>query len=186
MRIIAGEVKGRKLKSIKGTSTRPTLDRIKESLFNIITPYLMANNGLDLFAGFGGLGIEALSRGVVYFTFVEKDYRNCKIIKENIKITKYSDRTSVIQDDVFNFLNRVKDSYDLIIMDPPYKRGYAVDVLKIILKKDLLNKYGIVVVEHEKELELNNIPGLSLIKYKIYGDTALSVLKKEENNKCSR
>lgn len=178
MRIIAGEAKGRKLKSIKGTSTRPTLDRIKESIFNIITPYLLIDNGLDLFAGFGGMGIEALSRGACFFTFVEKDYRNCMIIKENISLAGFEDRAEVRKEDVQKFLNHSDEKYGLIILDPPYRKGLISESIKLILEKELLNEGGIIVAEYENELEVSVPPGLDLVTEKLYGDTGLSVFKK--------
>lgn len=176
MRIIAGEAKGRKLKSIKNTSTRPTLDRVKESLFNIITPYLMLDKGLDLFAGFGSLGIEALSRGVGSFYFIEKNIKNCRVIKENIKIAGFENRAYVKQDNVFNFLKNTVEKYDLILMDPPYKKSFIEDSLSLIIEKNILNEHGIIVAEHEKDLELSKISDLIVISHKIYGDTALSIL----------
>lgn len=178
MRIIAGEARGRRLKSIKGTSTRPTSDRIKESLFNILAPYLPVEKGLDLFAGFGGLGIEALSRGVAQMTFVEKDIKICKLLKENLAIAGFEKRGEIIKGDVFSFLKKTGESYDLVLMDPPYQNGYVMEALELLLERDLLRESGIVAIEHERDLKLEDMRDLSLINYKTYGDTALSVLRK--------
>ena len=178
MRIIAGEAGGRRLKSIKGSSTRPTSDRIKESLFNILSPYLPVGQGLDLFAGFGGLGIEALSRGVARMTFVEKDVRNCKVLRENLAIAGFEKRGKLIRGDVFSFLKKTEDSFDLVLMDPPYQKDYVMEAMKLLLERDLLRKEGIIAVEHEGNLKLEQLRGFFLLKHKVYGDTALSVLKK--------
>lgn len=178
MRIIAGESKGRRLKSIKCTSTRPTLDRVKESLFNIITPYLLVDKGLDLFAGFGGIGIEGISRGVKSFCFVEKDYRNSRVIQENITLCGYESRGKVKTDDVFSFLENTSEKFDLIFMDPPYNKKLVETTLSIIEKKDILNEYGIIVAEHEANYEVDDVFDFTIIRQKTYGDSAITVLSK--------
>ena len=178
MRVIAGEARGGRLKSIKGSLTRPTSDRIKEALFNILAPYLPVEKGLDLFAGFGGLGIEALSRGVREMTFVEKDLKTCRVLEENLNITGFAKRGRIIKGDVLSFLRKEKSTYDLILMDPPYQEGYVNEVLKLLIKGDLIREAGIIVVEHERDLKLEEIGDLSLINYKRYDDTALSLFRK--------
>ena len=178
MRIIAGESKGRRLKSIKGTSTRPTLDRVKESLFNIITPYLLVDRGLDLFAGFGGIGIEGISRGVRSFLFVEKDYRNSRVIQENIALCGYEDRAIVKTENVFSFLENTTEKFNLIFMDPPYNKKMVEETLSIIEKNDILNEYGIIVAEHEADYKVNDIFDFIILRQKTYGDSAITVLSK--------
>ncbi|MFP4016015.1 MAG: 16S rRNA (guanine(966)-N(2))-methyltransferase RsmD [Halanaerobiales bacterium] len=181
MRIIAGESKGRKLKSIKGTSTRPTLDRVKESLFNIITPYILVDRGLDLFAGFGGLGLEALSRGVRTLVFVEKDFRNSKVIKENISSCGFEDRAKLQTEDVMRFLENTSDKFDIIFMDPPYKENLVEKSLALIDKNDLLNQYGVIVAEHESnhEIDMSEFSkSFTQLRHKVYGDSAITVLSK--------
>lgn len=180
MRIIAGQAKGRKLKSVKGTPTRPTSDRVKEALFNIISPYLYLSKGLDLYAGFGGLGLEALSRGVESFFFIERNKRNCQLIKENINISGFNNQAMVKRDDVLEFIKKTNEKYDLIFMDPPYKQGLVEKTLGLILEYDIINSGAIVVVEHEKSLKLKDKDKLKIIKEKVYGDTAITVLLKEE------
>lgn len=175
MRIIAGEAKGRKLKSIKGTATRPTLDRVKEAIFNIIGFYLPAASGLDLFAGFGNLGLEALSRGAERFIFVEKDYRNVKIIKENIELCGFGERALVKKEDVFHFLNHTGKDFNLILMDPPYGRDLANRAVELILKRGLLSRDGLIVVEHRDTDKMREFPELEVIKTRNYGDTSVTI-----------
>lgn len=175
MRIIAGEARGRRLKSIRGTTTRPTLDRVKESIFNMLGPSLYSISVLDLFAGFGGLGLEALSRGAESVIFVEKEYRNVKIIKENIKICGFVDRAQVERKDVFAFLSGAGGSYDLILMDPPYGGGLALRAVKQINKEGIIAQQGLIVVEHGLNDKMEELPDLDIIKEKTYGDTCITI-----------
>src|SRR6056297_2372545 len=114
MRIIAGEAGGRRLKSIKTNQVRPTLDRVKEAIFNIIINNIYGSRGLDLFAGFGGLGLEAMSRGAEFIEFVEKKYKHIEIIKKNIEICGFTEKTRIHKRDVFDFLEEtIGINYDL-------------------------------------------------------------------------
>lgn len=176
MRIIAGEAGGRRLKSIKGTSTRPTLDRIKEAVFNMIVPYLEFDMAaLDLFAGFGGVGLEAVSRGIRECTFVEKDKRNIKVLKENIRICKFEKETEVVNDDVFKFLKNTDKQYDLVFMDPPYAKGLAVESVDLLLENDLIKEFGFIIIEEKADSEFKEWKQLQQIKKKTYGDTGISI-----------
>lgn len=175
MRIIAGIAGGRKLKSIKGTPTRPTLDRVKESLFNIINFYIPAARVLDLFAGFGGLGLESLSRGAKELLLVEKNKRNIKVIKDNVEICNFSNKATVIRDDVFIFLQNTNSDFDLILMDPPYRKGYVVRTLELIIKNRVIVQDGIVVVEHGVNEKMEDYQFLKIIKSKSYGDTGITI-----------
>lgn len=175
MRIIAGTAGGRKLKSIKGTPTRPTLDRVKESLFSIINFYIPAASVLDLFAGFGSLGLESLSRGAKELLLVEKNKRNIQVIKENVEICNFSDKSTVIRDDVFIFLQNISSVFDLILMDPPYGKNYAVRALELIIKNKVIAQDGIVVVEHGVEEKMKDYQFLTIIKSKSYGDTGITI-----------
>ncbi len=177
MRVIAGEAKGRILKSINNKITRPTLDRVKEAIFNILGSAVINGRGLDLFAGFGSLGLEAISRGAEEFIFVENNYRNVKIIKDNIKMCGFEERAQVIKEDVFRFLAGVEARYDLILMDPPYEKGFAQQALETIAEKKLLRDNGLVVVEHNSRNNLKIPSYLELIKKKEYGDTGVTFLK---------
>ena len=121
MRVIAGSAKRLQLKTIEGMDTRPTTDRIKETLFNMISAYIADSNFLDLFSGSGAIGIEALSRGAACAVFVEQSKKAMECIKENLRYTKLADKAEVYETDVLNALNRLegKKTFDYIFMDPP-------------------------------------------------------------------
>jgi 16S rRNA (guanine966-N2)-methyltransferase len=175
VRIIAGEAKGRRLKNLNGNKTRPTLDRVKESIFNILGPKVLASRGLDLFAGFGGLGLEALSRGALFIDFVEKNRQTARIIEENILLCGFEKKARVYRDDVFNFLIHNHNKYELIFMDPPYAKSYVSKTIKLIIENKILLKAGIMVIEHNNIEEIK-IPEFRIIKEKKYGDTIISFL----------
>ena len=177
MRIIAGQAGGRKLKSAKGTSTRPTLDRIKESIFNMIVSYIPGAEGLDLFAGFGTLGLEAISRGAKRIDFIEKDYRNIRVIKENIAICNFMDMARVIKKDVFDFLWNTGQQYNLILLDPPYGEDMVSPAISIIHERDLLANNGIIVAELGQGEMVGEFNGLEMIREREYGDTKIVILQ---------
>ena len=126
MRIIAGTKKSLPLRTVPGDRTRPTTDRIKETLFNIIDPYIRGSRFLDLFAGSGGIGLEAVSRGASFACFVEKQGQALRCIRENIRFTGFEDRTQVIRGDAVKVLAETECSrpYDILFMDPPYRMGF--------------------------------------------------------------
>lgn len=175
MRIISGKAGGRKLKSITTKKVRPTLDRVKEALFSIILPYFPRKKGLDLFAGFGSLGLEAVSRGVNDLTFIEKIPRFAKIINQNIEMCNFQSECTVHIDDVFSFLNNDKNKYDLVFMDPPYNKGYIKETLNLLLKNDLLLDGALIVTEHHKDEIIKDINRLKLIRDRNYSDTVIKV-----------
>ena len=181
MRIIAGKAKGRRLKSIKGTAVRPTKDRVKEAVFNILAPVVPGCTCLDLFAGFGGLGLEALSRGAVHNTFVESNYKNADIIKENIQLCGFESLTNIKIEDVFVFLKNNSNKYDLIFMDPPYGKGYADRALQQIYNNKLLDEDGIVVVEHACQDTMKNYKDMKIIRQKTYGESGITIYQSGRN-----
>ncbi len=154
MRVISGLAKGHKLKSPKGIQTRPTTDRIKESLFNIISAHIYDSNILDLFAGTGGLGIEALSRGAKFSVFVDKSLEAIKVVKENLIHTKLHDMADVLNIDWLSYINTRYNGiikYNIIFIDPPYSKGLVEEALKAISDRDMLSNDGIIVVETDKQ-----------------------------------
>lgn len=172
MRVIAGSAKRLLLKTVEGMETRPTTDRIKETLFNMISLYLADSIFLDLFAGSGAIGIEALSRGAKKAVFVEQSSKAVECIQDNLKTTGLSAKAEVRKMDVISALNRMKntESYDYIFMDPPYNLSLERMALQRISELQLLNPDGIIIVEASLETEFDYVDelGLSIIKEKCY------------------
>lgn len=180
MRVIAGAVKGRKLKSIEGSGTRPTTDRVKESVFNIIQFDIEGRNVLDLFAGTGQMGIEALSRGAVSAVFVDQKKEAVRAVTDNIALTGYGDSAEVIQQDALVFLSGCEKKFELIFLDPPYDSGLLKKSLKAIATFDILSISGIIVCETSAESVLPEInePLVHLRDY-IYGKTRISIISRK-------
>lgn len=161
MRVISGIARGTKLKSLEGLSTRPTLDRVKESLFNIISNYIYDANILDLFSGSAALAIEALSRGAKKATVCDNSKDAIKIIKENLQKTKLYDKSNVINADYKTCLNNInKTKFDIIFLDPPYGKKMGIDAINIISECNLLSDKGIIVLEVDNEEEIPNEIGI--------------------------
>lgn len=173
MRVIAGKARRLQLKTIKGSETRPTTDRIKETLFNMINNHLYNCIFLDLFSGSGAIGIEALSRGAKRVYFVENNISAVKCIKENLKITKLEDEAVVLHQSVDSSLIQLSEKglcFDIIFMDPPYNCLIEKDVLIFLAKSDLINKNSIVIVEASLETDFGyvNQIGFEIVKDKRY------------------
>ncbi|MFP4020152.1 MAG: 16S rRNA (guanine(966)-N(2))-methyltransferase RsmD [Halanaerobium sp.] len=178
MRIIAGKAGGLKLKSLKGRDVRPTLDRVKESMFNIIAFYLPGTEVLDLFAGFGSLGIEALSRGAKRADFVEINKSHLKIIEDNLKKAKLYEQAALYKQDVYVYLKTCSQKYDLIFMDPPYEKKMTAEAVELIVEKNLLKEDGLIISEKSASEKAAEFDGLSIIKNKRYGNSLLTIYKK--------
>lgn len=149
MRVITGSARGRKLKQPSGWETRPTTDRVKESVFNIIQFQVEGRRVLDLFAGTGQMGIEALSRGAREATFVDNRMEMIKLIRENVQHCGFGDRANVVSKDALDFLTMARQQYDLIFLDPPYGKGLLQNALKLIVKFDILSEHGIILCESD-------------------------------------
>lgn len=183
MRVISGKARGTKLSSIESLSTRPTLDRVKESLFNIIQNNLKGAVILDLFAGSGQLGIEALSRGAdkAYLCDINRDA--VKMIKQNLEKTKLKDKTVVINEDYKKALRTLNtnEKFDIIFIDPPYKEDIAVDSIIDIIHESRLKENGIMIIETdeiERDLrEINKIENIKIIDQRKYGRASLIFIK---------
>ena len=154
MRVIAGSARGRKLKELQGMETRPTTDKVKESMFNIIQFELEGRKVLDLFGGTGQLGIEALSRGAASCTFVDQRREAAALIRENVKLVGFSDRARVVQGESMSFLSSCREKFDVIFLDPPYQSGLLEKCVNEIAKFDILGEYGIIVCESPVEWSL--------------------------------
>lgn len=177
MRIIAGKAGGLKLKSLKGRDVRPTLDRVKESMFNIIAFYLAGTEVLDLFSGFGNLGIEALSRGAKKADFVEFKKSHLNIIQENLAKAKLLEQAELYRQDVYSYLKNCNKNYDLIFMDPPYEKNMTVEAIELILENDLLKKDGLIISEKSAAEKATKFDDLDIIKNKTYGNSLLTIYK---------
>lgn len=178
MRIIAGIAKKRLLKVPPGWKGRPTADRVKESLFNILGDLVIDSNFLDLFAGTGNIGIEALSRGALKAVFVEKDPRAAGTIVQNLKNCRLESGSRVVVGDVYRALDELepeKKTYSIVFLDPPYDQGYEIPVIKKVLELGLLAPDGLVIAESSKRAELPpDIMGIKLVRQERYGDTMIS------------
>ena len=170
--MIAGSAKRLQLKTLDGMDTRPTTDRIKETLFNMLSPYLYDCIFLDLFAGSGGIGIEALSRGAMEAVFVEKNPKAMACIRENLKYTRLDRKALTISSDVMTALYRLEGEkqFDFIFMDPPYNQELEKKVLEYLADSQLLSDEGVIIVEASKDTSFDYLAelGFALIKEKVY------------------
>lgn len=171
MRVISGTRKGMRLFSTRDSYTRPTEDRIKESIFNILNDIEHGSTVLDLFAGTGGIGIEFLSRGAKLAAFSEKSKSNINCIKDNLKHTKFEDEGKVYLGDYIRNLHNIKtdfsSGFDYIFIDPPYeKTNFYFESLKLIKDLNLLKNNGIIILESN---EILNLRDYNIIKEKNYG-----------------
>lgn len=178
MRIIAGKRKGFSLKAPKGYDTRPTSDRVKEAMFNMIQGYEKDAHVLDLFAGTGALGLEALSRGAKSAVFVEKNLAPWRILLANIAKAGFEDQSTVRKTDALHFLQQYQGKpFDLIFIDPPYGSEVENYLLTSILNKGLLAPSGLIIYERGvQDKPFPGISGLTIMKEKVYGDTVLLIL----------
>lgn len=172
MRVISGKYKGKNLQGFDIDGTRPTMDRVKESLMAMIQGYIPDSVCLDLFAGSGSLGIEAISNGASSCTFCDNNDIAIKTIKLNTSMIK--EDIKIIKTDYKSYLNETNTKFDIIFLDPPYKLNLINDALNKIIKYDLLNTGGIIICEYENE-EINT--DLELIKFKSYGSKNIKIFK---------
>ncbi|WP_078381009.1 16S rRNA (guanine(966)-N(2))-methyltransferase RsmD [Sutcliffiella halmapala] len=181
MRVVSGKLKGRQLKAVPGMNTRPTTDKVKESVFNIIGPYFDGGLALDLFGGSGSLGIEAISRGIDKVIFVDKDGKAIQTIKQNIESFALESQVEIYRNDATRALNALQKrevSFDLILLDPPYKRHQLEELLHKISDFELLAKSGLIMAEHSKEVILpEELGNFKRTRQEHYGLTVISVYK---------
>ncbi len=182
LRVISGSSKGIKLYTLEGMGTRPTTDRVKENLFNIIAPYIADSNVLDLFAGTGSLGIEALSRGAKSATFSDQSEKSIEIIKKNLVHTKLLDKSEVFLGEAQLILKKLSHQgkkFDIIFLDPPYKCEIVPKILHELEVNGVLDERVLIVAETDIEDELpNEIGTLIVSKIQIYGKTKLTFFKR--------
>ena len=182
MRIIAGDFKGRKLVTPKNYDVRPTGDKVKGSIFSMISSYIYDAVVIDLFAGTGNLGLEALSRGARKVYFVDKSNVSLDIVKENIEKLGVEDLSNVVNLTFDRALDNIDECADIIFLDPPYNKGLIKLSIENIISKDKLVAEGIIVAEHSIDEIVEDLPlELNLLKEKTYGDTIVSIYKKSTN-----
>ncbi|MEK6657926.1 MAG: 16S rRNA (guanine(966)-N(2))-methyltransferase RsmD [Nitrospirota bacterium] len=178
MRVVGGIAKGRRLKSLKGLNIRPTSDKVKESIFNILGNKIVDAVFLDLCAGAGGIGIEALSRGAKETVLVENTQRAVKLIKGNLLLCNLEKDSKVVCNDAVRFLEDSDKRFDIIFFDPPYKSDLFEKAMAVFDRKELLNNNGILIIEHNSRTVLpEETNSLILLKKYKYGDTTLSLYK---------
>ena len=183
MRIISGSMKGLKLYTLDGVSTRPTLDRVKESLFNIIQNRIKDSIVLDLFSGSGALAIESISRGAKKAVLCDKSYNAIKIIMQNVSKTRCDDKVEIINKDYIKSLKLLeKEKFDIVFIDPPYDSNIAVDAVNKIINSNMLSDNGIIILETDnEERELSALKEVSVNVYDLrkYGRIKLIFLNRK-------
>lgn len=180
MRVITGTARGRRLGELTGMDTRPTYDRVKEGMFNIIQFDIEGRRVLDLFGGTGQLGIECLSRGAAHCTFVDQRRDAVRLMKENLKTCEVEERGVVVQSDAIGYLSTVGEKYHLIFLDPPYDSGLLESALKKIASIDILADNGIIVCESRTEHPMPELPE-PFVRSKDYryGKSKVTLYRKE-------
>ena len=176
MKIVSGTYGGRPLKTLEGKTTRPTSDKVRGAMFNMIGPYFDGGRVLDLYAGSGGLSIEAVSRGMEQAVLVEKDRRAQGIIASNIQMAKESHKFQLLKMEAHQALNQLQGTFDLIFLDPPYAKEQIVADIEALAERGLLGEEVMVVCETDKAVDLpEEIACLGIWKEKIYGISKVTV-----------
>lgn len=184
MRVISGTARGKKLVSLEGLETRPTLDRVKESMFNILQFDIRDANVLDLFSGSGALAIEALSRGANSAVLCDFSKKAINVINKNLELTRVKEKSKVINKDyiqALNFLKGESQKFDIIFLDPPYKSDYILKAIKKIIEYNLLSENGIIVAETDdknKIDEIKNINKIDIYDVRKYGIVHIIFIRK--------
>ncbi|CQR25351.1 type II DNA modification methyltransferase [Streptococcus varani] len=176
MRIVSGNYGGRPLKTLEGKLTRPTSDKVRGAIFNMIGPYFDGGRVLDLFAGSGGLSIEAVSRGMSSAVLVERDRKAQAIIKENIAMTKETEKFQLLEMDANTALPQLSGPFDLVLLDPPYAKEEIIKNIEQLCQGNLLSDEVMVVCESDKSVDLpEEIADLGIWKQKVYGISKVTV-----------
>ncbi|MBB3109345.1 16S rRNA (guanine966-N2)-methyltransferase [Paenibacillus phyllosphaerae] len=181
MRVIAGTAKGRALKAVPGTNTRPTTDKVKEAIFSMIGPYFDGGLALDLFAGTGGLGIEALSRGIDRAIFIDMDRISVDIVKHNVTAANVAERAEIYRNEAGRALKALEkrgSAFSLIFLDPPYRMKEMDALMLDLAERGLVEDGAKVVVEHDADHVYPETAGaFEQLKYARYGDTAVTIYR---------
>lgn len=179
MRVITGSARGRRLTAPEGLDVRPTTDKVKEGIFSAIQFDIEGSYVLDLFAGSGQMGIEALSRGAERAVFVDSSQRALRCVNENLRATKLERQAEVINRDSYDYIKHTAKKFDIIILDPPYRHNHINNILPAVAEK--LNDGGYIICEYEADSDTDIIPDSLKVKktYK-YGKISVTILYKEE------
>lgn len=176
MRVIAGKYRGKKLKDFNLLTTRPTLDRVKESIFNLIQFNILNATVLDAFSGTGAFGIECISRGAKQVVFVDNNLAAIKIIKENLN--QIEGNFIVVNSDAQTYLKTCAQKFDIVLLDPPYKTDLGINTINQILQQNLLTANGIIIFETDKEHVFNFDNPNCVVTKKVYGTVAVYKIEK--------
>jgi len=177
MRIIGGSRKGHKLYEFEGMDIRPTTDRVKESIFNLIQEYISNASCLDLFGGSGALSFEALSRGADNCVCVDVDERSIELIKKNAQNLKFPNFT-IIHKDAMEFIRSTDEKFSVIFLDPPYNKGFIAPVINAICENELLQDDGIIMLESDFSDEHSEFASLEILKQRKYGRSYVTVYQR--------
>ena len=184
MRIITGTARGRKLVAPEGRDVRPTPERVKEGIFSALQFDIEGRRVLDLFAGSGQLGLEALSRGAEGCTFVDASEESLNLVRKNIESTDLSEKAKVVRSDYAAFAAASRDTFDIVFLDPPYSAGLLMPAVKAVLP--LMSDYGVIVCEHPPEVKLDEeTGGFKIAKAYRYGKVLVTVYRKGESVRLS-
>lgn len=186
VRVIAGAAKGRALKAVPGKNTRPTTDKVKEAIFSMIGPYFDGGEALDLFAGTGGLGLEAWSRGVERVVFVDKDKLSIDVVRHNVKAAGAEEASEIYRGEAERAVKALAKrgaSFRLLFLDPPYRMTNMDKLMAEMATRGLLEQEAIVVVEHASSVEYpETMERFAKMKHAKYGETAVTIYRYEGPN----
>lgn len=175
MRIISGTRRGHKLAEIKGDDIRPTTDRVKESIFNLISEHVPDAVVLDMFSGSGALSFEALSRGASRAVCIDADKRSVAVIQKNAEDLGFTDLCEIVNQSCFDYIKRTNIKFDIVFLDPPYNKGFIEPALRAIVENNILSQGGIAVLESDSTDFNGDISGLTQQKQRRYGRTYITV-----------
>ncbi|MDR5683950.1 MAG: 16S rRNA (guanine(966)-N(2))-methyltransferase RsmD [Armatimonadota bacterium] len=186
MRISAGEAKGRRLRVPRGGAVRPTQDRVREAIFNALGDRVVGARVLDLFAGAGTLGIEALSRGADCVVFVERDPRAVGVLRDNLAASGFADRGEVWRSDALRAIRTLaerREAFDVVLCDPPYGAGWAERALDVLSHSGIVGSGGLVVVEAGRGESIRTPRGFRRVRERAYGETLVLFFVREDNGR---
>lgn len=180
MRIIAGIRRGHKLIEFEGDKIRPTTDRVKESIFNLIQPFLAGSRVLDLFSGSGALAFEAVSRGSMSAVCVDMDKNSIEIIQKNRQHLRFEQEVTIVCQSAEQYLKEADEPFDVILLDPPYNKGIIGPIINLIQTRKLLSENGIIMLESDSTDEHGDVDGLETYRQRRYGRTYVTIYKQGE------